>query len=128
LDLLKFGQMFLNGGSLGDVRVISPATVKAMMRDHAKGLKDRDRDKPERGFRGLGWDFPGTKQDLMYANLYSPSTVSHSGAGGALIWVDPGYEIVGVCLTVELTSRDDGQRTWAADRFANAVTAAIEVP
>lgn len=126
LDLAKFGQMFLNRGEYGDARILSPATVALMTRNHTPGFRDRDRGAHALdASRGLGWDIPGGKRSLMYASLYSPRTFSHSGAGGVLLWVDPDYEIVGVCLTVELTAREDGQRTWAADRFANAVTAAV---
>jgi len=126
LDLARFGQMFLNRGEYGGARILSPATVALMTRNHTPGFRDRDRGAHAlAGSRGLGWDIPGGRRDLMYASLYSPRTFSHSGAGGVLLWVDPEYEIVGVCLTVELTAREDGQRTWAADRFANAVTAAM---
>jgi CubicO group peptidase (beta-lactamase class C family) len=61
----------------------------------------------------------------MYANLYSPKTYSHSGAGGSLLWVDPTYNLVGVFLSTELIVRPDGQRSWAGDRFVNAITASI---
>jgi len=126
LDLAKFGQMFLNRGEYGDGRILSPASVDLMTRNHTPGFHDRDRGAHAfDAARGLGWDIPGGKRSFLYASLYSPRTFSHSGAGGVLLWVDPGYEIVGVCLTVELTAREDGQRTWAADRFANAVTAAV---
>lgn len=54
-----------------------------------------------------------------------PRTFSHSGAGGSLLWVDPVYNLVGVFLSIELNVRPDEQRSWAADRFVNAITASI---
>ena len=125
-DLATFGQMFLNGGEFNGVRALSPATIAYMTKNQTPGLPDGDRDETLRdASRGIGWDIPGVKRDLMYANLYSPRTYSHSGAGGSLLWVDPAYNLVGVFLSIELIIRPDGQRSWAADRFVNAVTASI---
>ena len=106
--------------------MLSPATVDYMTLNQTPGLGDGDRDESLLdGSRGIGWDIPGTKRDLMYANLYSQHTFSHSGAGGSLLWVDPTYNIVGVFLSVELTVRPDNQRSWSGDRFANAITASV---
>lgn len=125
-DLSKFGQMFLNGGELDGVQVLSPATIAYMTRNQTHGLPDGDRDEAlNDASRGIGWDIPGVKRDLMYANLYSPDTYSHSGAGGSLLWVDPVYNLVGVFLSIELIVRPDEQRSWAADRFVNTITASI---
>ena len=125
-DLSIFGQMFLDRGNHKGTQLLSPATVDYMTRNHTPGLGDGDRDETLLdGSRGIGWDIPGTKRDLMYANFYSPGTYSHSGAGGSLLWVDPTYNIVGVFLSIEMTVRKDEQRSWAADRFVNAITASV---
>lgn len=65
-------------------------------------------------------------QNLIYAHLYSASTVCQSGTGGSLFLVDPKYDLVGVFLSIGLTIRADGQRFWTGDRFANAITASTE--
>jgi serine-type D-Ala-D-Ala carboxypeptidase len=125
-DLTRFGQMFLNSGKHNGEQILSKSTVDYMTRNQTYGLGDGDRDESLLdGSRGIGWDIPGTKRDLMYANLYSPNTYCHSGAGGSLLWIDPTNDIVGVFLSIELTVRSDGQRSWAGDRFANAITAAV---
>ena len=125
-DLVTFGQMFLNSGNHNGEQVLSKATVDYMTRNQTPGLGDGDRDESLLdGSRGIGWDIPGTKRDLMYANLYSSNTYGHSGAGGSLLWINPTYNLVGVFLSIELTVRPDGQRSWAADRFVNAVTASV---
>lgn len=127
-DLTTFGQMFLNSGIHDGNQVLSPATVDYMTMNQTPGLGDGDRDETLLdGSRGIGWDIPGTKRDLMYANLYSPRTFSHSGAGGSLLWIDPTYNIVGVFLSIELKVRPDEQRSWAGDRFVNAITASVFV-
>jgi CubicO group peptidase (beta-lactamase class C family) len=125
-DLATFGQMFINGGEFNGAQILSPATIAYMTSNQTPGLPDGDRDETLRdASRGIGWDIPGMKRDLMYANLYSPRTYSHSGAGGSLLWVDPVYNLVGVFLSIELTVRPDGQRSWTADRFVNAMTASV---
>jgi CubicO group peptidase (beta-lactamase class C family) len=125
-DLAMFALMFLNGGRVDANQVLSPTTVSYMKRNQTPGFPDWDgNEQAQDGTRGIGWDIPGAKRDLKYANLYSPSAFSHSGAGGILVWVDPEYDLVGVFMSVELKVRSDLQRCWAGDRYANAVTAAI---
>ena len=41
LDMMIFGQMFLNRGRYGDARILSPAAVAAMTRDQIPGLGAR---------------------------------------------------------------------------------------
>jgi CubicO group peptidase (beta-lactamase class C family) len=97
-----------------------------MTRNQSAGLPVCDRDEVlQDASRGIGWDIPGVNRYLMYANLYSPRTYSHSGAGGSLLWVDPVYNLVGVFPSIELVVRSDEQRNWAADRFVNAITASV---
>ena len=127
MDMAIFCQMFLNRGGYGPARLLSPVTVAEMSRNQTPGFPDLDREGiPHDGSRGLGWDMPCRKMSFLYANLYSERTYKHSGAGGAMLWIDPLYELLGVFFSVELSLRSDLQRNWAADLFANAVTAAIE--
>jgi CubicO group peptidase (beta-lactamase class C family) len=125
-DMGIFCQMFLNKGSYGAERILSPATVAEMTRNQTEGLIDLDRKGtlPDAA-RGLGWDLPVRKNSLLYGSLYSTQTFKHSGAGGVMVWIDPKYDLVGVFLSVELSIRRDGQRNWRGDHFANAVTACI---
>ena len=71
--------MFLNSGEFNGTQILSPATTAYMTRNQTAGLPDGDRDEAlQDASRGIGWDIPGVKRDLMYANLYSPRTYSHS--------------------------------------------------
>jgi len=125
-DMGIFCQMFLNKGTYGGERILSPVTVAEMARNQTEGLIDLDREGTRsEAARGLGWDLPTRKNSLLYASLYSTQTFKHSGAGGAMVWIDPRNELVGVFLSVELSIRSDGQRNWRGDHFANAVTASI---
>jgi CubicO group peptidase (beta-lactamase class C family) len=127
LDLATFGQMFLNRGCYGDVRLLSPATVAAITRNQIPGISARLGEEvfPEASW-GLGWDVLGEKKAERDGALRSPQSFQHGGAGGVLLWVDPVYEIVGAYFSVVLRVLppfDNGD--WNADLFMNMVTAAV---
>ncbi|HEY3411934.1 MAG TPA: exo-beta-N-acetylmuramidase NamZ domain-containing protein [Armatimonadota bacterium] len=76
-DLARYAQMYLNGGELDGVRVLSPATVRAMTNPaSAIGLP----------IRGLGWDIDSgyTKR----GDLFGPQSFGHTGWTGTSLWVD----------------------------------------
>jgi CubicO group peptidase (beta-lactamase class C family) len=126
MDLAIFGQMFLNGGCYGDVRILSPAAVAEMTRNQIPGISSRIPGEffPEASW-GLGWSIHGNKKALRYASLHSPQTYSHHGAGGVQFWVDPVFEIVGLYFSVALERIDELRTREYHDLFMNAVTAAV---
>src|SRR5262249_35811425 len=103
LDAAIFGQMFLNQGSYGDVRILSPATVAEMTRNQIPGISARYDGEffPEASW-GLGWGVHGTKKAIRDGSLRSVRSFEHSGFGGVLLWVDPVYELVGAYFSVVL--------------------------
>jgi CubicO group peptidase (beta-lactamase class C family) len=117
-DMAIFAQMFLNGGSYGDKRILSRAAVAAMTRNQIPGISARYGDETFReACWGLGWCVHGDKR--FAGSLRSPETYSHGGAGGTFVWVDPVNEIVGVYFAID-------RRRSMLDLFMNAVTAAVE--
>lgn len=88
-DLAKLCQMWLNGGSYGDVRVLKPETVKLFTTTKSPTCR-----------RGLGFDKPD-----MENPDYSP-TCDEAGAGvyghlgftGTVFWVDPEEELIFIFL------------------------------
>lgn len=139
MDMAIFGQMFLNRGTYGDARTLSPASVAEMTRDQIPGISAWYGDQffPEASW-GFGWSIRGNKKSLWYAEtLQSPKAFCHSGAGGVFLWVDPVYETVGVYFSVTshggipadvvMPERLFFQTEIAgcADLLMNAVTAAI---
>jgi CubicO group peptidase (beta-lactamase class C family) len=93
-DLLKFGRMYLNMGTLDGVRIISPATVKLLTRDANKGLPDSFWLGRWLGAGwGLGWDVKGDKIDDL-GMLHSSVSYNHGGYGGARLLIDPEYDLV----------------------------------
>jgi CubicO group peptidase (beta-lactamase class C family) len=127
-DLAIFGQMLLNGGGSGDVRILSPASVAEMTRNQIPGIPARYRTEvlPEASW-GFSLMVKGNKTALRYGTLDSPATFSQGGAGGTYWWDDPANEIVGISFSVTQLY-PDGREKWNLDLFVNAITAAILDP
>ena len=125
-DLARFGQMFLNRGRYGDVRILSPASVAAMTRNQIPGIQSRFFGEffPEASW-GSGWDIHGNKKSVWNGSLLSAATFSHGGGGMVFLWADPVYELVGVYLSVALETHPNGLPKSSIDLFANAVAASI---
>jgi len=123
-DMFVFGQMFLNHGSYGGVRVLSPAAVTEMTCDQVPGLSAKFGDEvfPEASW-GLGWNIHGKKRALGDGSLQSPQAFYQGNSSGPIVWVDPVYEIVGVYFSAALALIE---QEWPGDLFMNAVTASCE--
>ncbi|MEZ5440945.1 MAG: serine hydrolase domain-containing protein [Lysobacterales bacterium] len=102
-DYLRFGQMLLNDGALGDTRILKPGTVALMATDMLPESVDVSLRSwlPSKGQVGFGIDF---------AVRHSPpaDAAENSGAVGeffwdgyanTLFWVDPKNHIVAVFFT-----------------------------
>jgi CubicO group peptidase (beta-lactamase class C family) len=126
MDMAIFGQMFLNRGIYGEVRILSPAAVAEMTRNQLPGISAQFRGEffPEASW-GLGWNIHGNKRAPRDGSLHSPQAFDHHGAGGVYVWIDPVYEIVGVYFSVVLELTDDLRPKECYDLFTNAVTAAV---
>jgi len=101
-DLAVVGQMMLNKGRYGSVRVLSPASTERMTERQFAWS-----DTPERMTRSdrymflskaLGWMVRG---EALYfgGDLMSPRAFFHGGAYGSRILVDPEYDLVLVFMT-----------------------------
>jgi CubicO group peptidase (beta-lactamase class C family) len=110
-DLAVFYQMFLNGGSYDDRRVLSPATVRMMLADQTAGLADR---------WGFAWMLGSGRRDAG-VSVYSAETFGHIGAGRCLAWADPREELIGIILA-------QGPLGDVLTRFQHMVHAALDDP
>ena len=113
-DLGILLQTFLNGGSYRGVRIFSPATVAAMIRDQNTSLG-----KPW----GLGWGLATSPVWCYFGELVSPRTFGHSGATGTVAWADPERRLVCVILTTRPSGDDHGRLLRIV---SNAVAGAVE--
>jgi serine-type D-Ala-D-Ala carboxypeptidase len=109
-DMARFGLMYLNGGTLDGKRIMSPASVKLLTKNHNKGVPDSFWFGRWLGASwGLGWDVKGDKIDDL-GMLRSASSYNHGGYGGARLLIDPEYELVVaiyMCEKAELSVYDD---------------------
>ncbi|MBN8245925.1 MAG: DUF1343 domain-containing protein [Verrucomicrobia bacterium] len=97
-DLARFCRLFLNGGSLEGVTVLSPATVRQMTSVQSPPGLPR---------RGLGWDL-----DSPYAgqrgSLFPLGGFGHTGWTGTSVWVDPFSETFVLLLSNRNHPTEDG--------------------
>ena len=115
-DYMRFGQMLVNGGSLGGKRLLSPRTVDLMATNHVGDLYSGT------GGRSAGLGF-GLTVDVVLDHAASGRRVSNGtfawgGAFGTYFWVDRKESLVGVLMVQEPVNalRSD---------FQNAVMQAI---
>lgn len=93
-DYFRFAQMLLNGGKLGERRILSRKTVELMTSRHTSFSKERD--DPRDSSFGLGFSVAG-----------DPGRVPEVGSAGTFGWggffftnffVDPEEELVGITM------------------------------
>ena len=100
-DQLIFGQMFLQNGTLGGKRILSPSSVRLMTTDQNAQIPDSYwRERMLGSNWGFGWDVKNGKKD-DFGMLRSDVSYNHCGFGGARLHVDPAAELVIALYIVE---------------------------
>lgn len=120
-DMARFCQMFLNGGILDGVRVLSRATVQAMTTDQTSSRPTIPAEVRAQQAWGLGWRRMPTSTWSYGGNLLSPGSYGHGGATGTVVWVDPVLEVVCTLFTNEPAVKSEG----LLGRVSNLVAAAV---
>ena len=93
-DMLRFGLLFGNMGTLDGVRILSPASVRGMTKNYNAKVPDSYwRGRWYGSSWGLGWNVRAGKLDDM-GILRSDEAYDHAGYGGARLLVDPAHELV----------------------------------
>jgi CubicO group peptidase (beta-lactamase class C family) len=98
-DLAVMLQTFLNHGSYAGKRVLSPATVRAMLSDQNARLNAP---------WGLGFALGRSIAWNEFGDLVSPAAFGHAGASGTVEWADPETGVICVVLTNRPLSADGG--------------------
>jgi CubicO group peptidase (beta-lactamase class C family) len=112
-DLALFGQMLLNNGQYGEVRLIQPATVARWTARQNRGSS-----------RAIGWDTPSPRSSA--GRYFSPRSFGHTGFTGTSIWIDPERGVFVVLLTNRVNPTRSNFRHEALRRdIADAVQAAV---
>ncbi len=106
-DYVRFCQMLLNGGALGDTRLLSPKTVAHMASDH---LTPDMRSGPQMSMmfgvlnpvaeNGLGFGLGFAVRTHAGRNPLPGSVgdFSWSGVTGTYFWIDPQEQLIGILL------------------------------
>ena len=117
-DYLKFAQMLLNGGKLGDQRILSRKSVELMSGNHLPDTFSSDAYLETAGGyrRGAGIGLTvGLLTDPAKAGQYgSKGMFFWGGAASTIFWIDPEEELVAVLMTQVLGSSELLRETYSA--------------
>jgi CubicO group peptidase (beta-lactamase class C family) len=110
-DYLRFVRMLVNGGRLGDARILGPKTVELMRTNHLPGGGElRDFALPgaygEVGFDGMGFGLTGAVSlgPARTGVIGSAGDFMWGGAASTTFWVDPTEDLAVVFMTQLLPS------------------------
>ncbi|MBA4187072.1 MAG: hypothetical protein C0467_03555 [Planctomycetaceae bacterium] len=120
-DFAVICQLMLAKGTHAGVRLLSPASVRAMTTNRLV----EDPELPEAVARtrpwGLGWRLnqPGTSGS--WGDLLGKEVFGHTGATGTTVWMDP--QTQGFCILLTTAIRE--KAPWRLVHLSNAVAAAF---
>jgi len=105
-DMLRFGLMCCNQGTLDGVRILSPASVRAMTRDYNAGFPPEAWKHQVLGSNWtLGWNIHAGKFDDL-GILRSFAAYDHAGYGGSRLFIDPENDLVYSSYMVDQNNDD----------------------
>jgi CubicO group peptidase (beta-lactamase class C family) len=96
-DVATFAQLMLDGGTYGNVRIVSPQTAARWTARQNAGTS-----------RALGWDTPAPSSSA--GRYFSPRSFGHTGFTGTSLWIDPERQLFVVLLTNRVNTRGEGTR------------------
>ena len=114
-DLVRFARLFLEGGAVDGVRILQPATIELMMRDHAG-------DRVPETWRSMkrGWGFGAAVYfDRTDNGAETSPRYGWVGGGFAKLWVDPDERLI-VYFNTPLTPPGDFDFLDELDRLVLA--------
>jgi CubicO group peptidase (beta-lactamase class C family) len=120
MDYARFCQMLLNGGRLGEVRLLGRKTLEWMTADHLGGIPGGYIDLLGPGY-GFGLGFAVRLSPGIASIAGSPGHYYWGGIAGTSFWVDPKEDFFAI-----LMMQGPGQRAYFRPLFRNLVYAAID--
>ncbi|WP_371424723.1 serine hydrolase domain-containing protein [Tardiphaga sp.] len=109
-DYLTFCRALLNGGALGDVRLLAPKTIALMTSNHLPGGRDlTEMSKSmfsEASYAGIGFGL-GFSVTMNPAKTMIPGSAGEYAWGGAAstaFWIDPAEQLIAIFMTQLLPS------------------------
>ena len=120
-DFAVICQLLLEGGRRGDVRLLSPGTVKMATTNRLNDYPDLP--EPIRRAKpwGLGWQMNHPGNPDSWSDLLDREAFGHTGATGTMCWIDPSRE--GFCLIFTTAIRS--RAPWRLVRLSNTVAASF---
>jgi CubicO group peptidase (beta-lactamase class C family) len=120
-DFAVLGALMLGGGKWGDVRLLSPATVRMMTSNRLNDLPDLPEPVRRTQPWGLGWrlNHPGMLES--WGDLLDRRVFGHTGSAGNLVWMDPRTQGFCILFTNYLRAR----APWRLVHLSNAIAAAF---
>src|SRR5262249_1805012 len=100
-DFARFCQMMLGGGALGDVRILSPATVRAMTSNQLAAMPAVPEEERRCRPWGLGWRLNWPAHSSNFGDLLGLRAYGHWGATGTLCWLDPDADAFCILFTTQ---------------------------
>ncbi len=112
-DYLRFCQMLLSGGQLGDVRLLSPKTVKLMTMNHLDDAISHANGDPLGPGSGFGLGFRVILDASRSQKLTSVGSYSWGGMASTMFFIDPQEQLIGIVMMqkfpTDLRFRDEFQ-------------------
>jgi len=116
-DLSRFCRMLLDGGRLGAVRILAPATVARMTAPSTP---------PDmRAVRGLGWDIDSSYSSNRGELFPVGSSYGHTGFTGTSLWLDPATKSYVIFLSNRVHPDGKGDVTALRGKVATVAAAAM---
>jgi CubicO group peptidase (beta-lactamase class C family) len=120
-DYAHLCQLMLDGGKVGNVRILGPATVRVMTINQLESMplipEEERRCRPW----GLGWALNWPGHSANFGDLLGPRAFGHWGSTGTVCWIDPDTDAF--CLLFTTQPQEPEGRFLA--RACNAVAAAL---
>ena len=120
-DFARFCQMMLGGGALGKVRILSPASVRAMTSNQLAAMPAVPEEERRCRPWGLGWRLNWPAHSANFGDLLGTRAYGHWGATGTLCWIDPETDAFFVLFT---TQPQEPEGRFLA-RLSNVVLSAL---
>jgi CubicO group peptidase (beta-lactamase class C family) len=117
-DMARFYQAILNGGTLDNVRLLSPQSTAEMLKIHTPEIVTGFT--PGNGW-GLGWCVVEKPQGVT--RLLSSGTFGHGGAWGTQGWIDPQRGLIFV-LMIQRSNFGNSDASNVRDAFTEAAVTA----
>lgn len=113
-EVLKIGQMYLQGGTYGGVRLFSQSTFDIFITRHDPHCR-----------RGYGFDMPERRAGKVgpVPDCVPKTSFGHTGFTGTMLWIDPESETVFVFVSNRIHTSVDNTKLTSLDIRAKMLEA-----